>query len=325
MFRLPDGMCGILPRAGTTAEIVAHTPDGGIQAAAALAIAQTPTIEVGLPSSTLPSGATSIPVSGSAWVPGTSVSLVAAGFPPDCHVVTAYDFVSCVTPLSGAQLVIAVAAADGRFASSVLIPPGVLPGTLMTIRAAVSASPYGELVLRSDWEAQRLPIVAPTLTLDHATGPAGATVVVAGDQWPASQRVVVSYCRREAMSWSQAALGPQCNHSAQGLVVSGYAQELGEADTDASGHFALQVILPANAHPGAITFEARLASQAPAADVFVQTAAFTITVTNAVSPSSARLGWSFAVGSAAVLAVLSLTGILVWRRRLRLYVARSIR
>ena len=126
-------------------EIVAHTPDGGIQATAALTIVQTPTIEVSLPSLTLPRGATSIPVSGSAWVPGTSVSLAAAGFPPDCQGVSANDFVSCLTPLSGAQSAIAVAAADGRFRSDVPIPPGVQPGTLMTIRAAVSASPYGEL------------------------------------------------------------------------------------------------------------------------------------------------------------------------------------
>jgi hypothetical protein len=325
MFRLPRGMCGMLPQAGTTAEIVAHTSDRAIQATAALSIVQTPTIEVGLPSLTLPRGATSIPVRGSAWVPGTSVSLVAAGFPPDCQGVTANDVVGCLTPLSGAQPVIVVAAADGRFGSNVPIPPGVQPGTLMTIRAAVSASPYGALVLLSDWQAQRLPIVAPTLTLDHTTGPAGATVVVMGDHWPASQRVVVSYCRSEAISWSQIALSPQCNHSAQGLVVTGYAEELGEAVTDASGHFALQVVLPANARPGDIAFEARLANQALEADVYVQTAAFTITVTTAVSPPSARLGWSFAVGSAAVLAVLSLMGILVWHRRLRLHVARSIR
>ena len=158
-------------------------------------------------------------------------------------------------------------------------------------------------VLCSNWQAQQLPSVAPTLTLDHATRPAGATVVVMGDHWPASQRVVVSYCRSEAMSWSQSALSPQCNHSAQGLVVTGYAEELGVADTDAAGHFALRVVLPANARPGAIAFEARLASQALEADVYVQTATFTITVTTAVSPSSARLGWSFAVGSAAVLAI----------------------
>src|SRR5579859_8147170 len=209
MFMLPHGVCGILPRAGTTAEVVAHTPNGGIQASAALAIVQTPTIEVGLPLVTLPRGATSIPVSGSAWVPGTSISLVAAGFPTDCHVTAANDSVSCVTTLAGAQPVVAIAATDGAVASNVPIPPGVLPGTQLTIRAAVSATPYGELVLRSDWQAPRLPTVAPTLTLDHATGPAGATVVVTGDQWPASQMVVVSYCRREAMS--QSALGPQCN------------------------------------------------------------------------------------------------------------------
>jgi hypothetical protein len=206
----------MLPQAGTTAEIVAHTPNGGIQAAAALSIVQTPTIAVVLPSWTLPRGASSIPVRGSAWVPGTSVSLVAAGFPPDCQGVTANDSASCLTPLSGALPVIAEAAADGYFESNVPIPPGVQPGTLMTIRAAVSASPYGELVLRSDWQAQCLPIVAPTLTLDHASGPAGATVVVRGDHWPASQRVVVSYCRSEAVSWSLSALGPQRCHYLRG-------------------------------------------------------------------------------------------------------------
>jgi hypothetical protein len=128
MFLLPGGTCAILPRAGTTAEIVAHTPGGGVHASAALSIVQTPTITVGLPQLTLPRAATAIPVSGSVWVPGTSVSLVAAGFPSDCHVATANDSVRCVTPLSDAQPDIAVAEADGRFGINVPIPPGVLPG-----------------------------------------------------------------------------------------------------------------------------------------------------------------------------------------------------
>jgi hypothetical protein len=326
VFLLPPGTCGILPRAGTTAEIVAHTLTGSIQAGAALSIAQTPAIAVGLPLLQLPRGATSIPVSGSAWVPGTAVSLVAASSPPDCHVVTPIDSVRCLTSLFGAQPISAVAAADGHFRSDVHIPPGVLPGTPVTIRAAVSASPYGELVFHSEWQAQLLPGVAPTLTADHAAGPAGATVVVRGDHWPASQQVMVSYCRREAMS--QGTLLPQCNHSAQGLVVTGYAQGLGEADTDGSGHFTLRVMLPANARPGAITFEARLTGQSLAGDVYIQTTSFT--VARPVAPQSADLGWPFAVGSAAILAVLTLlgflTGILLWRRRwLRLHVARAIR
>lgn len=192
----------------------------------------------------------------------------------------------------------------------------------MTLRASVSASPYyGEFVLSSEWQAQRLPSVAPTLTADRAAGPAGATVVVSGDHWPASQRVVVSYCRREAVSLG--AVGPQCNHFAEGLVVTGYAQELSEADTDGSGHFALRVMRPANARPGAITFEARLAGQTLAADVYVQTTSFTVTstVTRAGAPQPAGLWWPFGAGSAAVLAVLIiLAGILLWRRRrLRLY------
>jgi hypothetical protein len=281
-FLLPDGTCGILPRAGTTAEIVAHTATGSIQASAVLSIAQTPAIAVGLPQLQLSRGANSIPVSGSAWVPATSVSLVAADLhvPPDCHAASPIDTVGCVTPLSGAQPVVAVAAADGHFESDVLIPPGVLPGTRVTIRAAVSVSPYGELVFDSEWQAQLLPTVAPTLTANHAAGPAGATVVVSGDHWPASQQVVVSYCRLEAMS--QITVLPQCNHSAEGLVVTGYAQELGEADTDGSGHFTLPVTLPANARPGGIIFEARLSGQSLAADVYVQTTSFT--VTTAVSP-----------------------------------------
>jgi hypothetical protein len=317
VFLLPLGTCGILPRAGTTAEIVAHTPGGGVQASAALSIAQTPAIAVDLPSLQLPRGATSIPVSGSVWVPGATVNLVAAGLPPDCPVVTSLDVVRCLTPLVGAQPVVAVAAADGHFRIDVPMPPGVLPGTLVTLRATVSASPYyGELVLRSEWQAQVLPSVAPTLTADRATGPAGATVVVSGDRWPASQVVVVSYCRREAVS--QGVVGPQCNQSAEGLVVTGYSQELGEADTDGFGHFTLRVMLPANARPGAITFEARLADQTLVADVYVQTTSFTVTstATRAGAPQPAGLWWPFAVGGAAVLAVLTvLAGILLWRRR----------
>ncbi|HLJ79929.1 MAG TPA: hypothetical protein VKT52_00500 [Ktedonobacterales bacterium] len=321
-FLLPLGTCGIPPRAGTTVEIVAHTLTGSIQSTAALSIAQTPTIAVDLPFLQLPRGATSIPVSGSAWVQGTTVSLVAADLLPDCHIVTPMDALQCLTPLVGAQPVVAVAAADGHFRSDVSIPLGVLPGTQVTIRAAVSASPYGDLVFHSEWQAQVLPVVAPTLTADHATGPAGARVVVSGDHWPASQQVVVSYCRREAMS--QGTVGLQCNQNAHGTVVTGYAQELGEADIDGSGHFTLQVMLPANARPGAITFEARLTGQPLAADVYVQTTSFL--VTGAGSPQAAGLGWPFAAGSV-VLAVLSvLAGILLWRRRrLRLHADRSIR
>jgi hypothetical protein len=132
---------------------------------------------------------------------------------------------------------------------------------------------------------------------------------------------VVSYCRREAVSLG--AVGPQCNHFAEGLVVMGYAQELSEADTDGSGQFALRVMLPANARPGATTFEARLAGQPLAADVYIQTTSFTVTstVTRAGAPQPAGLWWLFGAGSAAVLAMLIiLAGILLWRRRrLRLY------
>ena len=45
-FTLPFGMCGALPRAGTVAEIVAHTPDEQTRVTAPLSIVQTPTITV---------------------------------------------------------------------------------------------------------------------------------------------------------------------------------------------------------------------------------------------------------------------------------------
>lgn len=313
VFTFPRGVCGVAATAGTAAQVVAHTADGSadgaIQASAALSVVQTPTVAVGLPFYTLPRGASSILVSGSVWAPGSSVSLVAAGATPGCTPDTAFDSIRCLAPLPGAQPVVAVAAADGRFTSSVPLPSGLLPGTVVTIRAAISAAPYGDLLLQTDWQAGLLPAVAPTLTLDHATGPAGAQVTLSGDRWPASQTLVVEYCRADAVS--RTTTGSACNQNAHGLAVTGYAQRLGETQIDGSGHFSLRVSLPANARPGAILFQARVTSGPPQLAVYTQTAPYM--VGTAVASPLAAPRWAGLVAGAVLLALAGL-GFLLWRR-----------
>src|SRR4029079_18380626 len=79
-FSFPYLTCGIRPKAGTTASIVAATDDNSVRAVSSFAVAQTPTLEVDSPQQLrpLPLGVNTITVVGSDWAPGVSVSLVAA-------------------------------------------------------------------------------------------------------------------------------------------------------------------------------------------------------------------------------------------------------
>jgi hypothetical protein len=121
-FTLPRAACGVLPRAGTVAQIVAHTLDGSTRVTVPLSIAQTPSITVPLASSTISPGTTIIPVNGSDWAPGSAVRLVAATRQPDCTPPTTYDQARCVTALPNARTVVAHAGANGRFSADVPLP-----------------------------------------------------------------------------------------------------------------------------------------------------------------------------------------------------------
>ncbi len=56
-FSFPSLTCGIRPKAGTTASIVAATEDNSVRAIASFAVAQTPTLEVASPQQLLPTSA----------------------------------------------------------------------------------------------------------------------------------------------------------------------------------------------------------------------------------------------------------------------------
>jgi hypothetical protein len=188
-----------------------------------------------------------------------------------------------------------------------------VPGTGVQVRATVASPPYGDLVLQSEWYGAIPLSIAPTLALDRQTGPAGTTVAVSGYHWPSGKSVIVEYCRSEAVS--QGPEGPECNQGSLGLVTTGYAQELGEADVDASGHISTSVTLPNNARSGPVMFQVRVKIADPADDIYaiyVQTASFTVTEAGPPQPAQATSPWwPFAVAGA-VLVILA--GLVRWRR-----------
>lgn len=313
-FTMPTGRCGAQLRAGSVATIVAHTPDYKPSVSAPLSIAQTPAITVPLDSSNITPGTTTIPVHGSDWSPGSAVSLVAATDDPNCSRATVYDLARCVAALPDAKTVVARADSRGRFGVSVPLPLAMQPGVSVTVRAAISSPPYGDLVFHSAWYGVIPLTVTPTLTLDRQIGPPGATIALRGDHWPAGKSVIVEYCRSEAVSQSQN--GKECNQGALGLVVAGYAQELGEADVDTLGHFSARVTLPANARPGSVMLQARVKVTTSADSlysIYIQTASFNVAKVSSVAPVQMTAPWWPFAAAGTVLAVV--LGLVFWRRR----------
>lgn len=312
-FIFPVGMCGALPRPGSVAQIVAHTPDQKTRATAPIAVVQTPTLNVSLTTSNIAPGTSAIPVEGEDWEPGGATSLVVAMERPDCAPSNAIDYLRCFTSLSDAPALVVHAGADGRFSASVPLSSAVAPGTSMHVLASVSAPPYGDLVLVSGWFGIAPLKVVPTLALDQQAGPAGTTIAVSGDHWPAGKTVIVEYCRSEAVS--QGIEGRECNQWPQGLVVTGYAQALGEATVNASGHLSTRVSLPPNARPGPVMFQVRVKIATPADNsyfIYTRTASFTVTQANLLQKLNMKFPWWPFAAAGAVLLLLS--GLVLWRR-----------
>jgi hypothetical protein len=274
-FGFPYLTCGIRPKAGTTASIVAATDDNSVRASASFAVAQTPTLEVASPQQLrpLPVGTTTIAVIGEDWTPGVSVSLVAA----HDEIVTGPvgGQTQMATPFPDAQPAHVTADAQGRLSANVPVPVTLAPGTAVDIQATATSSAYGALIINLYPEALIPAPVPPTWDLSANRGAPGMKLTVTGEHWWPTDYVSVEYCRAEAAQ--PTALGMRCNLGPQGLTPTGYAAQLGEAVVDGNGYFRASITLPANAKPGAIIVQARLSSDDTRAEIYFTSQAFTLT------------------------------------------------
>jgi hypothetical protein len=274
-FSFPYLICGVRPKAGTTATVVAATEDNSLRAITSFAVAQTPTLEVASPQQLSPLllGATGVSVVGSDWLPGATVALVAA------HLDTISEADGnqrqTATPLPGAQPVYATADARGDVTANVPILSGLAPGTEVDVQATATSYIYGTLVINLYSDALVPAPIPPTWNLSASQGEPGMTLTVTGDHWWPADCISVEYCRAEAAQ--QTALGVRCNPGPQGFTSTGYAAQLGEAVVDASGHFTATVTLPANAKPGAVIVQAHPLGGNGRAEVYFASHAFTVT------------------------------------------------
>jgi hypothetical protein len=273
-FSFPYAVCGVRPKAGTTASIVAATNDNSVRVVRPFALAQTPTLAVVAPQQLSPFllGVSGISVVGSDWAPGATVALVAA------HLDTISEADGTqrqtATPLPGAQPVYATADARGDVTANVPIPSGLAPGTVVNLSATAISASYGTLLILLDPHLLVPAPVPPTWHLSASQGEPGMTLTVTGDHWWPADTIGVEYCRAEAAQ--PTTLGVRCNSGPQGFTPTGYAAQLGEAIVGASGHFTATVTLPANAKPGAIIVQARPLGGNGRAEVYFASRAFTV-------------------------------------------------
>jgi len=273
-FSFPYLTCGIRPKAGTTASIVAATEDNTVRAIASFAVAQTPTLEVASPQQLrpLPLGVNTITVVGSDWAPGASVSLVAA---QSAIVAGASgDQVVTAAPFPDAQPIRVTADAQGRLNANVPIPATLPPGTGVDVQATATSHTYGALVINLYPDALVPAPVPPIWELSANRGEPGVKLIVTGDHWYPGDDVSLEYCRIEAAQ--PTALGLRCNLGPQGSSTTGYASQIGEVSVDTSGRFRASVTLPANAKPGAIIVQARLLGGNTRAEIYFASQEFTL-------------------------------------------------
>src|SRR5262249_26892907 len=182
-FSFPYLTCGVRPKAGTTATIVAATDDNSVRVVKPFSLAQTPTLEVGSSQQHSPIllGASGIPVVGSDWAPGATVSLIAA------HLDTISEADGnqrqTATPLPGAQPILATADARGDVTAIVPIPSGLAPGTVVNLSATAISTSYGTLLIMLDTDVLVPAPVPPTWNLSASQGEPGMTLNVTGDHW----------------------------------------------------------------------------------------------------------------------------------------------
>jgi hypothetical protein len=306
-FSFPYAVCGVRPKDGTTASIVATTDDNSVRVVKPFALAQTPTLAVASPQqlSPLPLGASSISVVGSDWAPGSTVSLVAAHL--DMIVEADGNQRQTATLLPGAQTVHATADARGALIANVPIPSGLAPGTVINLSATAISARYGTLLIILDPGALVPAPVAPTWDLSANRGEPGRKVSVTGEHWWPTDFVSVEYCRAEAAQ--PTALGMRCNLGPQGLAPTGYAAQLGRAVVDGNGYFSATITLPANAKPGAIIVQARLTDGNTRAGIYFASQEFTLTTP---APSAASLLSRWRDWSPEAIAVVLLIGAMLF-------------
>jgi hypothetical protein len=283
-FSFPYLTCGIRPKAGTTASIVAATDDNTVSASAPFALAQTPTLEVASPQQLRPLrlGVNTITVVGSDWTPGAPVSLVAA----HSEVVQGAIGDQTVTamPFPDAQPLHALVDAQGRLNANVPVPTTLPPGTEVDIQATAASRVYGALVINL-YPNALIPAPIPlTWDLSANHGPPGVTLTVTGDHWYPGDDVSLEYCRLEAAQ--PTALGLRCNLGPQGSVATGFAAQIGAVSVDTGGHYSATVTLPHDAKPGAIIVQARVLDSANRAEIYFASQEFTVT---APAPQAAPL------------------------------------
>jgi hypothetical protein len=274
-FGFPYAVCGVRPKAGTTASIVAATDDNSVRVVKPFALAQTPTLAVASPQqfSPLPLGASGISVVGSDWAPGATVSLVAAHL--DMIAEADGNQRQTATPLPGAQTIHATADARGALMTNVPIPSGLAPGTVVNLSATAISARYGTLLIILDPEALVPAPIPPAWDLSANRGGPGMKITVTGEHWWPTDFVSVEYCRAEAAQ--PTALGMRCNPGPQKITTTGYAMQLGEAVVDGNGYFSSTITLPANAKPGAIIVQARLPDGNTRAEIYFASQEFTLT------------------------------------------------
>jgi hypothetical protein len=282
-FSFPLAVCGLRPKAGSIATVVAATEDGGVRAVAPFTLAQTPRLQAATPQplTPLPAGTTTIPVTGNDWTPGASVSFVAA----HAEIITGSSGIrtQVATPFHGSEPITATADAQGGLTANVPIPPGLTPGTGVDIHATATSRTYGTLVIDLFLYALISPPTPPVWSLSDTRGRPGSSLTITGDQWWPGDTILIEYCRLEASSVSP--LGTQCNDGPRGLITTGYASQIGTATADESGRFTATVIFPADAKPGDVLLQARLPRESQRALVYFQSQEFLLTAAPSRSQS----------------------------------------
>lgn len=195
---------------------------------------------------------------------------------------------------------------DSQGAFSVALPALDEPAeTQITFFAQGTGPRYGSVGVYGD-DHILLPKVYPTLHLDQRGVFAGASVIVSGDHWPVNVPGVIEYCR-----------GQNSLPDMVGLRCLG-GQQLGEFQTDSSGHFSVTVHLPANAALGPITVQAGIPTAPFGLIVYAQGQPLSIVPTFAEAhPRLSRLmGIAPYLGGALVLlVVVAVAGVVIVRRR----------
>ncbi len=288
--------------AGTVAYFVAHTADSSVSAQAQFDFVAPPRVVTDSPGQDLQVDAT-LRLLGAQWEPGASI-VVASSMYPGALGTPRSDSSWVTVPGSEKR---GLADATGSFSFAYSIPASLAPRDTLRLSVTGTGPLYGAVTL--DLYFQILPAIMPSVTLDRASGVAGARVSVVGQHWQPGDAVTIEYCR----GWGNdtGAFSSRCAPAESG--------GLGAATADQGGRFQVQVTIPAEAWIGPITIQARVPGDVFGLMVYAQTAPFTIVpiqpAWETVHPRLALLEKAGVVAFA-LLALLCI-GLEVRRRRVR--------